>query len=238
DPETLRTGAVSFLRDLESIPDRRPNVKRVFMISGDQHCFSETVPILRNERDDLRGVVYVTLGTAGGWIHRGFGFPDLSLVPPGTLVHAFQDLWGSVRFEVGTDQVSMFVQEAYTDSLIYENSWPLLDPATNGSVDATVATSTGASLRAWPNPSGRGPVQVEFRPAAPHALEPVTDLAIYDVAGRLVRRLIVTEWSAGAHRCVWDGTDEEGHPAAAGTYLARARQASGAGATTRVVLTP
>ena len=39
-------------------------------------------------------------------------------------------------------------------------------------------------------------------------------------------------------RGAWDGTDEEGHPAAAGTYLARARQASGAGATTRVVLTP
>lgn len=69
-------------------------------------------------------------------------------------------------------------------------------------------------------------------PASPNPFNPVTqirfslnatgpvDLRVYDAAGRLVRRLATGQWSAGEHAVIWDGRDEGGRTAAAGSYLA------------------
>jgi len=46
-------------------------------------------------------------------------------------------------------------------------------------------------------------------------------LAIYDLAGRLVRRLSSGPRSAGRHASTWDGRDASGRAVAAGVYLAR-----------------
>jgi hypothetical protein len=46
-------------------------------------------------------------------------------------------------------------------------------------------------------------------------------LAIYDVAGRLVRVLVEGERAAGSHEAVWDGRDTSGRSAPSGSYLAR-----------------
>ena len=46
-------------------------------------------------------------------------------------------------------------------------------------------------------------------------------LRVFDVHGRLVRVLGDSELSAGAHRVLWDGTDEAGRAVASGTYLYR-----------------
>jgi C1A family cysteine protease len=46
-------------------------------------------------------------------------------------------------------------------------------------------------------------------------------LAVYDVAGRLVRVLVEGEVSAGSHEAVWDGRDGSGRSASSGSYLAR-----------------
>ena len=53
----------------------------------------------------------------------------------------------------------------------------------------------------------------------PHAA--VVDLAVYDVRGRLVRRLLVEGRQAGRGEIDWDGRDEDGRPAASGVYLVR-----------------
>jgi len=68
------------------------------------------------------------------------------------------------------------------------------------------ASAAPAALKAIPNP-GLGEVRFEARGAAAH--EP---LLIFDVRGRLVRRL-----EAGAR--AWDGRDDAGAPAASGVYL-------------------
>ncbi len=60
-------------------------------------------------------------------------------------------------------------------------------------------------------------------------------LAIYDVAGRLVRVLVDGSQAAGAQRAEWDGRDGLGQPAAAGVYLARL-EAAGKADTQRLVL--
>jgi M6 family metalloprotease-like protein len=46
-------------------------------------------------------------------------------------------------------------------------------------------------------------------------------VAVYDVAGRLVRDLGITPFDAGTHSLVWDGTDSAGREAGAGIYFYR-----------------
>ena len=46
-------------------------------------------------------------------------------------------------------------------------------------------------------------------------------LQVFDVRGRLVRTLLDETRDAGAHRVVWDGTDDQGVQAASGIYLYR-----------------
>lgn len=202
EPETLRTGAVSLLRELESIP------ARTFVISGDQHSFAETVPILENARDDAYGVIYLTAGISGGWIGRGDPFPDTSMVPPGALVHAFNDRWGSLRFEVLADRVVMEVREAYTDSLLYGQWWPI-NP---GLVTAPPASDPpGAyTLTAHPNPSAAGAVSVRLAGPRVTGRE---EIRFYDVRGRRVRGV-----------------------AGPGVYFAQARRGGQILATTRIVI--
>ena len=61
-------------------------------------------------------------------------------------------------------------------------------------------------------------------------------LAVYDAAGRLVRRLLEHEaLGAGAHERVWDGRDEAGHVAAPGIYAYRL-EADGRTATRKMLL--
>jgi hypothetical protein len=47
------------------------------------------------------------------------------------------------------------------------------------------------------------------------------ELAIYDLRGRLLRRLAAGKWNPGIHQVAWDGCDERGQELASGIYLAR-----------------
>jgi hypothetical protein len=60
-------------------------------------------------------------------------------------------------------------------------------------------------------------------------------LRVYDVRGALVRTLVDTEQSAGAHVTGWNGTDEMGRAVASGVYYYRL-EAGPASATKRMVL--
>jgi hypothetical protein len=67
-----------------------------------------------------------------------------------------------------------------------------------------------------PNPA-RGATAVSFTLAQPGRVQ----LGIYDVGGRLVRRLVDGERRAGAETVVWNGTDESGARIGAGVYFVR-----------------
>ena len=67
-----------------------------------------------------------------------------------------------------------------------------------------------------PNPSS-APVALRFELSAAAAAR----LDIYDVAGRLVRRLLKAELDAGPHEALWDGLTDGGIPAASGAYYLR-----------------
>jgi hypothetical protein len=52
------------------------------------------------------------------------------------------------------------------------------------------------------------------------------ELAIYNIHGQLVRRLISGKRAPGTYAVAWDGRDEQGRPAASGTYLYRFKAAT------------
>ncbi|RPJ46154.1 MAG: M28 family peptidase [Candidatus Latescibacterota bacterium] len=47
------------------------------------------------------------------------------------------------------------------------------------------------------------------------------ELAVFDVSGRLVRKLLDGKAAAGRHEVVWDGTDASGGPVPSGVYFCR-----------------
>ena len=73
-----------------------------------------------------------------------------------------------------------------------------------------------ARVDVWPNPfRGTADISVETAHAG-------VEVSVYDVAGRLVRRLRAPEGSEGALRLQWDGRDAEGRRASNGLYFVRA----------------
>jgi hypothetical protein len=60
-------------------------------------------------------------------------------------------------------------------------------------------------------------------------------LTVYDLSGRLVRRLVDATSSAGEHSVTWDGYDESGGRVASGVYSIQL-QAGASTRTKRVVL--
>ncbi|HMB71093.1 MAG TPA: MXAN_6640 family putative metalloprotease [bacterium] len=82
-----------------------------------------------------------------------------------------------------------------------------------------------------PNPF-RGATTIGFSLAADGPVR----LAVYDVRGRMVRRLVQGEvLTAGPHERVWNGVDEAGRPAAPGVYYVRL-DAAQSGATNKMLL--
>jgi hypothetical protein len=71
---------------------------------------------------------------------------------------------------------------------------------------------------------------LEFTLAGPSEVK----LAVYDVAGRLVRVLVRQELPEGDHTAVWDGRDDRGTRAGPGTYIIRLKT-EGAAETRKVV---
>ena len=49
-------------------------------------------------------------------------------------------------------------------------------------------------------------------------------LSVFDLSGRLVKRLIDSELPAGSHATTWDGRDERGHAVSAGPYFLKLAQ--------------
>jgi flagellar hook assembly protein FlgD len=91
------------------------------------------------------------------------------------------------------------------------------------------------------------PTRFVLRGASPNPFNPTTTitfgapedatvrLAVYDVAGRLVRTLIDGPVGLGYRSVVWDGRDERGAPVASGVYFCR-MEAEGFGDTAKMVL--
>jgi hypothetical protein len=128
------------------------------------------------------------------------------------------------------------------------SSYRVLDPLQPYSATRTLAayTSGGRTIFGLARFSGRFPVGAltdaggagspspcRVLRASPNPFNPRTTirfdlpdagqarLAVYDVAGRLVKVLVEGETLAGSHEAVWDGRDASGRAVPSGSYLAR-----------------
>jgi flagellar hook assembly protein FlgD len=72
------------------------------------------------------------------------------------------------------------------------------------------------NVTSHPNPSP-GEITIEFSLVRAGLVR----LAIYDLRGRLVRRVATQEMAAGPYRLRWDGKDDAGAPVASGVYFWR-----------------
>jgi hypothetical protein len=78
-------------------------------------------------------------------------------------------------------------------------------------------------LAAWPLPYRGGDLQISFATASGlGGGEALTRVGIYDLTGRLVRRLAERMVPAGVQSAAWDGRDENGRTVAGGVYFIRA----------------
>lgn len=101
----------------------------------------------------------------------------------------------------------------------------------SGGASPVAGTPTARiALGSYPNPfNPQCTVRLEL-PAAGQAR-----LAIFDVAGRLVRTLVDADLAAGVTEATWDGRDADGTAVGSGTYLARL-ESGGDAAVSRLVL--
>jgi subtilisin family serine protease len=111
-----------------------------------------------------------------------------------------------------------------------------------GVPDAALAALVGTGLSDLASTTGRGLLEQNvpnpFLPATTIAYtvprDGVVRLAVFDVSGRLVRRLVGAAQEAGRHEVVWDGRDAAGRRAAGGVYFYRLAT-GGVGETRRMV---
>ncbi|MCD4690805.1 proprotein convertase P-domain-containing protein [bacterium] len=92
------------------------------------------------------------------------------------------------------------------------------------------------------------PVRYELTGVSPNPFNPVTvvtygtpfaghvDLAVYNIAGQLVKTLVDGETGAGWHTVTWDGRDDSGRTIASGVYFARMHAEGFTGSTKMVLL--
>ncbi len=99
------------------------------------------------------------------------------------------------------------------------------------SSDVDGVAATRLAVRSYPNPfNPKTTVRFEVPSVGP------VDLAVYDVAGRLVRTLVAGEsYAPGPHELPWDGRDGRGVEVAGGVYFARV-EAGGETASAKMVL--
>jgi hypothetical protein len=88
-------------------------------------------------------------------------------------------------------------------------------PLDGGKPEVAVVRETGLSS-IHPNPFNPQ-TTVGFRLASSERVR----IAIYDVRGTLVRRLVDETMPSGEHRVVWNGTDEAGRSTSSGIYFVR-----------------
>ena len=87
-----------------------------------------------------------------------------------------------------------------------------------GKPPKSAAKIPATSLQVWPNPFNTTThLRFHLHQAAS------VHVAIYNVQGQLVRRLVDAPLYTGAHQMQWDGRDERDHSVATGLYLARFR---------------
>ncbi|MBU1071842.1 hypothetical protein KKG45_01195 [bacterium] len=149
---------------------------------------------------------------------------------------------------------------SYSDALDHQWEWVVTEVSSGNSVlQVTVrdqfgntATAQSGSFMTLLSTTGApaAPASCGLSAPAPNPFNPQTSasftlseagpvsLIVYDLQGRLVRRLFEGALAAGTHARAWDGRGDDGRRVAGGPYLMRLYAPGGGSATRKVVLLP
>jgi flagellar hook capping protein FlgD len=122
------------------------------------------------------------------------------------------DIQGSALIPTGTPQVRV--------PSTYNLSANVTTPAALAGRAGSIVEGGFAFRNTGPNPANPRAKMIYVLPRNGEAGYGVK-LRIYDVNGRLVRKLVDGVQPAGPHLAVWDGTDDAGRGVASGHYFAR-----------------
>ena len=153
----------------------------------------------------------------GGQFRGGVGALDVTT----GLLTPWNPKLGGTAAPIATDAGLIFVGGNFwsVDGLAHPYVAAFSEGATAVVLAALEVRPDGLSLS--PNPFRR---DLDLRFALPYA--GATDVAIYDVGGRLVRRLQRGILPAGEQRVSWDGREDDGRTASAGVYFVRVQTAT------------
>ena len=119
---------------------------------------------------------------------------------------------GEVRgFLLNPAGAASVVETRASENTLSERAIPHMSAATSGGVPSTLTIS-----RVSPNPAHSG---TELAYAVPS--EAAVTLTIFDVRGRIVRRITLQGQSPGRHSVPWDLKDDAGRPVGSGIYFMR-----------------
>ncbi len=171
-----------------------------------------------------------TLNPAAGYATTNFITADMTAIPV-----TWQGYSLSITIDAGL--VGQLIQFGFSNlATLYEPSGifydnVLFEEDTTSDVPAGFAAASAVLHGNYPNPFNPM-TRIEFSLAVPGDVE----IAVYDVAGRLVDVLQQGFLAAGDHDVIWDGRTAAGTPAATGLYHYVMRTAEGLSARTMVLL--
>lgn len=121
----------------------------------------------------------------------------------------------SAIMDVSSNTSSIFV----LDDFRFSGTRVAVREGSDGALSPTLAFGVAAGrdeiLSVFPNPVLDGEARILLGLPSPRPV----DLAVYDVTGRRVARVISGAVVSGQREFVWDGRDENGRPVARGTYF-------------------
>lgn len=172
------------------------------------------------------------------WVASGPGLDVLDVTTPGAPrpLGQLRGRTGAVGLAPAADGVVTDMWQIATIRPPCSTPTAVVDPVDDGSDDPAADPAGSAEARstltAAPNP-GNPSIQLQF--TLPRRSQVRLDM--FDLAGRLVRRLHHGPLARGAHTITWDGRYAGGEAAPSGVYVARLAPAGGpAPVTTRVTL--
>ncbi len=160
-----------------------------------------------------------TIDPANGWAQSNFVTADMTSI--GT-----EWTGGSLSLDIDAGLIGQFFQVGFMatatnydgSSIIYDNL-VLRESDISAVPEAELSARLGQN---YPNPFNPT-TRIDFSLEKPG----MVDLAVFDVAGRLVRTLVSQDMAAGDHHVTWNGTSNSGSPAGSGQYFYVMKTAEG-----------
>lgn len=166
------------------------------------------VGVSAGELMDRQAQPGIVLTTGGGTVDAALLGSGAGIAGSGELAHV------TLRVLAAGDPALSLARAVARDS---ENRPVDVTLQTGGVSESRVPLRTSLG-NIYPNPfTASATIPIELQTSG------WTDLAVFDVSGRLVRTILSGEASAGVKTTLWDGRDDRGRPVGSGLYVIRLR---------------